>query len=85
MFQKRTLGVDYRRAPGMPSHGNTGRLAGGAVVPGRALIDTLPLVWQMVLVLVSWQVGRALATGAKTPATTAKPTISTPALIRVIV
>ena len=41
----------------MPSHGNTGWLAGGAVVPGRALIDTLPLVWQMVLVAVSWQVG----------------------------
>ena len=57
-------------------------MAGGAVVPGRALIDTLPLVWQMVLVLVSWQVGRALAMGDETPATTTKPAIRTAALAR---
>jgi hypothetical protein len=33
-----------------------GRFAGGALVPGVAAIDTLPLVWQMVLVPPSWQV-----------------------------
>ncbi len=64
----------------MPSQGNTGWLAGGAVVPGRALIDVLPLVWQMVLVSPSWQVDRAPATGADIPATTAKPAIRTAAL-----
>lgn len=37
----------------MPSHGNTGMLAGGAVVPGLALIDVLPFVVQIVLVEVS--------------------------------
>lgn len=36
---------------------------GGATVPGRALIETLPLVWQIVLVCVLWHVGRASATG----------------------
>lgn len=49
---------------------------GGATVPGRALMDTLPLVSQMVMEFVLWQVGRASATGAATrpratiPATT---------------
>jgi hypothetical protein len=64
----------------MPSQGNTGWLAGGAVVPGRALIDVLPLVWQMVLVSPSWQVDRAPATGAEIPATTAKPATRTATL-----
>lgn len=39
-------------------------LAGGATVPGLALIETLPLVWQIVIEWVLWQVGRASATGA---------------------
>ncbi len=60
----------------MPNHGIMGWLAGGATVPGRALIDVLPFVEQMVLVLVSWHVGLALATGAEMPAATAKLTIS---------
>ena len=50
-----------------------GWLAGGATVPGRALIDVLPFVEQMVLAKVSWHVGRALATGAEIPAAAAKP------------
>jgi hypothetical protein len=29
-----------------------GMFPGGATVPGRALIETLPLVWQIVLVCV---------------------------------
>lgn len=37
----------------MPSHGKTGMFAGGAVVPGLALIEVLPLVVQIVLVAVS--------------------------------
>ncbi|BBX90883.1 hypothetical protein MBOE_25320 [Mycolicibacterium boenickei] len=56
----------------MPSHGNTGIFAGGAVVPGLALIEVLPFVVQIVLVAVSWQVGRAFATGAETTDTAAK-------------
>lgn len=55
-------------------------MAGGAVVPIRDLIDTLPLVWQRVLVGPSWQVDRAPATGADIPAATAKPAIRTAAL-----
>lgn len=46
---------------------------GGATVPGRALIDTLPLVWQIVLKSVLWQVGRASATGAFSIVTTETP------------
>lgn len=53
-------------------------LPGGATVPGRALIDVLPLVAQMVLKSVLWHVGRATAEGAATPAATVNPaTIST--------
>ena len=55
-------------------------MAGGAFVPGRALIDVLPLVWQTVLVALSLHVSRALATGAEIPATTAKPATRTTAL-----
>lgn len=36
-----------RRRPAMPIHGIMGWLAGGATVPGRALIDVLPFVEQM--------------------------------------
>ena len=68
--------------PGIPSQGIMGRLAGGATVPGRALIDVLPFVEQMVLAKVSWHVGRALATGAEIPAAAAKLTISSAALRR---
>ena len=50
-----------------------GMLAGGATVPGRALIDTLPLVWQILLKSVCWQDGRAMAMGAETPAATVRP------------
>jgi hypothetical protein len=53
-----------RPRPGEPSQGNTGRFAGGAVVPGVALIDTLPLLSQMVADPVFRQVGRAAAVGA---------------------
>lgn len=55
-------------------------LPGGATVPGRALIDTLPLVSQIVMVLVLWQVGRASAVGALTsprPATPATNQVDT--------
>lgn len=50
-------------------------LAAGAVVPGLALIDVLPLVVQMVLVAVSWQVGLAEAIGAENTDTATKPAI----------
>lgn len=66
----------------MPIHGIMGWLAGGATVPGRALIDVLPFVEQMVFAKVSWHVGRALATGAETPAAAAKLTSSSAALRR---
>lgn len=59
-----------------------GMLAGGATVPGRALIDTLPLVWQMLLKSVAWQDGRAMATGAETPAATVRPASNNAALCR---
>lgn len=36
------------------------------------MIDTLPLVWQVVIEPVSWQVGRASAAGAETSAITVK-------------
>jgi hypothetical protein len=58
-------------------------LAGGATVPGRALIDVLPLVEQMDLKSVLWQVGRATATGAETPAATARPASTTAVLYRI--
>ena len=62
-----------------------GMLAGGATVPGRALIDTLPLVWQMDLKSVCWQVGRARATGAETPAATVRPASTSAALCRIAI
>jgi hypothetical protein len=40
------------------------------------LIDTLPLVRQVDVVPESWQLGRALAAGAETPATIARLTIN---------
>ena len=60
-------------------------MAGGAVVPGLALIDVLPLVWQTVLVALSWHVSRALATGAEIPAATAKPATRTAALAEPVI
>jgi hypothetical protein len=72
--------MSYRRRPGIPSHGIAGWFAGGATVPGVALIDTLPLVSQMDTVLVVRQVGLALATGVEMPATTTELTVSTGAL-----
>lgn len=59
-----------------------GMLAGGATVPGLDLIDTLPLVWQIVWKSVLWHVGRALAEGAETPDTTTKLAISSAVLLR---
>ena len=49
-----------------------GMFPGGATVPGRALIDTLPLVWQIDVVCVLWQVGRAAAIDGTTNPPTAK-------------
>lgn len=60
-------------------------LPGGATVPGRALIDTLPLVWQTLLKSVLWQVGRATAAGAVTPAATARPASTSAVLPRVVI
>ena len=40
------------------------------------MIDTLPLVRQVDVEPESWQVGRASAAGAETPATTTKLTIN---------
>jgi hypothetical protein len=45
-------------------------------VPGNALIETLPVVSQMVVVPVPWQLGRALATGADMTAAMTIPTVS---------
>lgn len=53
-----------------------GWLAGGATVPGLALIAVLPLVRQVFEVPLSWQSGRAAATGAHVPATTIRPATS---------
>ena len=39
-------------------HRIAGWFAGGATVPGRALIDTLPLVRQVDVVPESWQLGK---------------------------
>ena len=60
-------------------------LAGGATVPGLALIDTLPFVWQMVLKSVLWQVGRASATGAEIAAAAASPAINATELRRWVI
>ncbi|KUH79915.1 hypothetical protein AU186_17295 [Mycobacterium sp. GA-1999] len=59
-------------------------MAGGATVEGRVLIDTLPLVWQVVIEPVSWQVGRASAAGAETTAITVKLTMTSADLRRVV-
>lgn len=81
-----TLGdPGYRRRPGPPIHGTCGMLAGGATVPGLALIDTLPFVWQMVLKSVLWQVGRASATGAEIAAAAASPAINATELRRWVI
>ena len=58
------------------NQGICARLAGGVVIPGRALIVTLPLVRQVVVVPAVWQFGSALATGADNPAATARPATS---------
>ena len=54
-----------------------GMFAGGATVPGRALIETLPLVWQTVMKSVLWQVGRATATGGVISSTIITKTVNT--------
>ena len=54
-------------------------------MPGRDLIDTLPLVWQIVFVSALWQVGRAPAMGAETPAKTVKPAINIATAARPII
>lgn len=59
--------------------------AGGAVVPGLALIATLPLVWQTLLNSVSLHVGRAPAVGAENPATTTKPVSSAAIVTRLFI
>ena len=66
-------------------NGMCGMLAGGATVPGRALIDVLPLVEQMDLKSVLWQVGRATAVGAETPAATVRPASMSAALCRIAI
>jgi hypothetical protein len=53
------------------NQGICGWFAGGAVVPGRALIDTLPLVRHVVVSPAVWQFGSASATGAETITATA--------------
>ena len=53
------------------NQGICGWFAGGAVDPGRALIDTLPLVRHWVVSPAVWQFGSAVATGAETIAATA--------------
>ncbi|MFZ0834518.1 MAG: hypothetical protein WAM92_15850 [Mycobacterium sp.] len=45
-------------------------------MPGTALIETLPVVWQMVVTPASWQLGRALATGADMTAAAITPAVS---------
>lgn len=59
-------------------------LPGGATVPGRALIDTLPLVWQVEVVPKSWQLGRAQAAGAERLLSTAKLAIINPVAHRIV-
>jgi hypothetical protein len=65
----------------MPSQGNTGWFAGGAIVPGLDLIETLPLVSHLLLISVSWQVDRAPATGADATAAATKPATNRAALV----
>ena len=65
----------------MPSHGKTGWFAGGAIVPGLALIETLPLVWHLLLMSVSWQFDRAPAMGADATAAATKPPTNKAALV----
>ena len=65
-----------------PARRATGTPAGSRWVlafRGVALMDTLPLVWQMVLTPASWQVGRALAAEPKLPPPLPNP--PTPVLI----
>ena len=62
--------------PGLRRHRIPGWFPGGATVPGCALIDTLPLVRQVDVVPELWQLGSASAAGAKTPASTTKPAIT---------
>ena len=57
-------------------------MPGGATVPGRALIEVLPFVEQMVLKSVLWQVGRATAEGAAKPAATVSPATMSAVLLR---
>lgn len=58
---------------------------GGATVPGRALMDVLPLVWQIDIVCVLWQVGRASATGAAISVTAITATISKARLLPTVI
>ncbi len=60
-------------------------LPGGATVPGRALIDTLPLVWQIVLKSVLWHVGRASATGAVNIVSADTPAMNSADLRRAVI
>ena len=62
-----------------------GMLPGGATVPGRALIDVLPLVWQIDIVCVLWQVGRASATGAVNSDTAVTPAMNNAELLRTVI
>jgi hypothetical protein len=56
-------------------NGIAGDAAGAAVVPGLALIETLPVVSQIVVSSNSWQVGRACAAGAAMTIARTPPTI----------
>jgi hypothetical protein len=67
----------------MPKNGMCGMLAGGATVPGRDFIDQLPLVEHMLLKSVLWQVARAEAMGAETPAATVRPASRSAAVCRI--
>lgn len=60
-------------------------LPGGATVPGLALIEVLPLVWQIDMVCVLWQVGRASATGAVITVTAVTPAINSADLLRAVI
>jgi hypothetical protein len=62
-----------------------GMLPGGATVPGLALIEVLPLVWQIDIVCVLWQVGRASATGAVNSATADTPAMNNAELFRAVI
>ena len=64
-------GLAAGRTQRRTNQGICGWFAGGAVVPGRALIDTLPLVRHWVVSPAVWQFGSAVATGAETIAATA--------------